>query len=136
MGDAYTRRGNGVCVSCGGQAMGRRVRCDTCWGHHQAEAARLRNRRTDARPARREAKQLAYRKRRAALLATLEVPGGCEICGTSFGSDFKAAPRYDHDHATGKFRGWLCHQCNVALGHFRDSPAILRAAAAYLVFRG
>ena len=26
----------------------------------------------------------------------------------------------DHDHKTGKFRGWICHDCNSALGRAGD----------------
>lgn len=38
----------------------------------------------------------------------------------------------DHDHATGKPRGILCRNCNLAIGNMADSPARLRAAADYL----
>ncbi len=38
----------------------------------------------------------------------------------------------DHDHETMKIRGLLCHGCNIALGHFKDDPALLRAAIDYL----
>lgn len=40
--------------------------------------------------------------------------------------------RVDHCHATNKVRGLLCHHCNVGIGHFWDSPALLMAAADYL----
>ena len=54
-------------------------------------------------------------------------PGRCEACG-------RAAARtvWDHDHITGKFRGWLCNGCNSALGFAYDDPATLRALAEYL----
>jgi len=38
----------------------------------------------------------------------------------------------DHDHKTGRVRGLLCHPCNVALGLLRESPARIRALAAYI----
>ena len=38
----------------------------------------------------------------------------------------------DHCHATKKFRGWLCHKCNRALGHLNDSPELLTRALEYL----
>ena len=55
-------------------------------------------------------------------------PAHCEICARAF-------PRHlclDHDHATGKFRGWLCTACNRGLGFFRDNPDIILHAAVYL----
>jgi len=39
---------------------------------------------------------------------------------------------WDHDHATGLFRGCLCINCNLGLGHFKDSPDRLNNALAYL----
>lgn len=50
----------------------------------------------------------------------------CALCG-------KSAPLYyDHDHVTGKFRAWLCGNCNLGLGNFQDDPRLLEKAILYL----
>ena len=69
-------------------------------------------------------------KRNGVAHDNIPTPGlHCEVCGQRAGGrEF----HLDHDHATGKFRGWLCHSCNVALGCVRDNPAILRKLASYL----
>lgn len=54
------------------------------------------------------------------------VRGNCEICG----GNTKIA--YDHDHKTGKFRGWLCMKCNTALGLVNDDVIILKKLIDYL----
>lgn len=38
----------------------------------------------------------------------------------------------DHDHVNGYMRGILCQACNGGLGHFKDSPQILKSAMDYL----
>ena len=38
----------------------------------------------------------------------------------------------DHDHKTGNMRGWLCHECNRALGNFKDNIELLKRALQYL----
>ena len=38
----------------------------------------------------------------------------------------------DHDHSTGKVRGIICNDCNLALGLACDDPDILRKLTAYL----
>ena len=39
--------------------------------------------------------------------------------------------QWDHDHKTGKTRGWLCHRCNRNLPTWVDADWC-RAAADYL----
>jgi len=38
----------------------------------------------------------------------------------------------DHDHSTGVFRGWLCHDCNRAIGSFKDDIPRIKRAIDYL----
>lgn len=67
----------------------------------------------------------------------VEQSGRCLICGQPPDATTQHGRLYiDHCHASGKVRGLLCHGCNVALGHMRDMPERLEAAAAYLRERG
>jgi len=38
----------------------------------------------------------------------------------------------DHDHTTGKFRGWLCDRCNLAIGLLGDTLRRVNRAVNYL----
>ena len=79
---------------------------------------------------RRERSRKAMRKFNGAKNPTGEQKfGPCELCKT------ETKLHYDHDHATGEFRGWLCILCNRGLGMFRDNPERLIAAIAYLAGR-
>lgn len=54
-------------------------------------------------------------------------PNNCEICDKK---PFNRSLCLDHDHETGKFRGWLCYRCNVGLGYLGDNfEGVLRAAS-------
>jgi hypothetical protein len=64
-------------------------------------------------------------------LATKPRSETCEICG-SFREATKKAMCFDHDHKTGKFRGWICYRCNMALGLVMDNIGILGNMIQYL----
>jgi hypothetical protein len=53
----------------------------------------------------------------------------CGLCGLPFNAE---APRADHDHVTGEFRGVLHRHCNLGLGTFNDDSILLDKAARYL----
>lgn len=60
--------------------------------------------------------------------------GLCAICGKRPSGAKKQSYRLhvDHDHTTGKVRGLLCQSCNHGVGNFKDDPALLEAAIAYI----
>lgn len=57
--------------------------------------------------------------------------GKCAICGFLLPASYRGR-NLDHCHSTGRIRGILCPQCNMAIGLVEDNPEILEAAAAYL----
>ena len=50
--------------------------------------------------------------------------GKCEVCGVPE-LELTRKLQMDHSHLTGEFRGWLCHNCNVALGMLKDSREVI-----------
>ena len=51
----------------------------------------------------------------------------CDIC-----SKVVASLHVDHNHTTGKIRGYLCGSCNRGIGLLQDNALILRRATQYL----
>lgn len=59
--------------------------------------------------------------------------GVCLICGDPPEVASKDGVLHvDHCHITGSVRGLLCHHCNCGLGHYKDTPSLLRKAADYI----
>lgn len=97
----------------------RNARARTYYSEHRDERIEaMRNRRAEHGDPK--------RSRRIAELG-YEFDGACEICG-----DDVDVPNVDHDHLTGKARGYLCRSCNLGLGNFKDSSDRLTRAIAYL----
>lgn len=64
--------------------------------------------------------------------AMFEAQGGaCAVC-PAIEPGNKQGWSTDHDHASGRVRGILCHGCNMALGGAKDNPTTLRALADYI----
>jgi hypothetical protein len=62
--------------------------------------------------------------------------GVCAICesppGANGGPGTRRFLAIDHNHATGKIRGLLCHHCNVAIGYLHEDLKLFDKARAYL----
>lgn len=56
----------------------------------------------------------------------------CDICGLKPNNGRWRSLHIDHCHQTGIIRGFLCDNCNLGLGKFKDRPDLLLAAANYL----
>ena len=122
-------------------------RCDADPEYRARAAAYMRARRADPerykaqkarwvelsnRPGHKELARLrtrTWQRKRVEGLAGRPRPIHCDVCGALPG---KHALHFDHDHATGEFRGWLCSGCNLALGHVNDDIEILDALIVYL----
>jgi hypothetical protein len=74
---------------------------------------------------------LETRHRKRVRLAGRPMPALCEVCARPPIGKWKQL-HFDHDHATGNFRGWLCHGCNTALGLVEDNEDILLNLVEYL----
>lgn len=55
-------------------------------------------------------------------------PKRCQICRTD-----KIKIVFDHNHKTGKFRGWICNNCNTAIGLTKENVKILKQIIKYII---
>lgn len=135
------------CIGCNGQVTGRARFCASClkniptkerkrlWSAEEKE--RLTAMRVPPSFDRSRMYNLKYNyglTNEQVLSAFEDDNGSCHICGHRPAADAKGHHRLhlDHDHESGKVRGWLCMSCNTALGHFKDDIDRLRQAVAYL----
>ena len=58
-------------------------------------------------------------------------PDVCECCQRPR-TRLRRSMHWDHDHATGAFRGWICHHCNIALDAVGDNTEHLSLLIQYL----
>lgn len=53
----------------------------------------------------------------------------CPICRDSVSGEYA---RLDHDHTTGTIRGWICDNCNTAIGKLKESPEVIQRALTWI----
>ena len=90
-----------------GDSSDKRTKCKTC----EIEAGKL----------------LKESKKLAGNPSPPVIGTSCPICGET-----KYRLCFDHDHYTKKHRGWLCPQCNRAIGQLGDDIEGLTKAIDYL----
>lgn len=124
------RKASRVCAVCGTSIASMRGNALWCSNSCASKARLLDGRVTPAkrRAAKWKAEYNLTTDQFDALLAGQN--GRCAVCGTDRPNGHGWS--IDHCHATGNVRGILCSPCNIGLGHLKDDPARLRAAAAYL----
>jgi hypothetical protein len=98
------RRLAGLCARCSRKRKKNSNVCEAC----TASSSIFKIRKTD----RTKAKEAKNKK--------------CIICNR------RVPLEIDHCHKTGKFRGRICHRCNMGLGQFRDSIRLLIRVILYL----
>lgn len=59
-------------------------------------------------------------------------PKECECCGGPPTGRGGVCLHLDHDHKTGRFRGWLCQKCNHGLGLLGDDKISVLKMLRYL----
>jgi hypothetical protein len=59
-------------------------------------------------------------------------PFQCPICQKITIPGLTSKVVLDHDHSTGKVRGWICDSCNTGIGRFKDDISLLERAIAFL----
>lgn len=56
----------------------------------------------------------------------------CPICHKKTIPGLTSKIVLDHDHETGRVRGWICDSCNTGIGRFKDDIKLLESAITYL----
>jgi hypothetical protein len=114
----------------------RQNRCKPCHNRKSAEAYHARSPTSKAEYIAR-VKARKYGMTLEEMQTLVEAHGDlCDICGQPDTTHRKRTwtrnLTMDHCHSTGRFRGMLCSNCNIAIGLLKDDPALARKVAEYL----
>lgn len=117
----------GICIKCGSVEVSLR------WNSNKTSRAYQCKKREDATRRKwwdknpHKVKQYHLKRLYGVTIDPATIPSICEVCSSS---DRKIA--FDHDHDTGDFRGWLCTNCNSALGLVNDDVEVLEKLIEYI----
>jgi len=56
----------------------------------------------------------------------------CPICQKKTIAGITSKVVLDHNHRTGKVRGWVCDSCNTGIGRFKDDIKLIKSAIKFL----
>ncbi len=59
-------------------------------------------------------------------------PFECPICLKRTIAGITSKVVLEHDHRSGKVRGWVCDSCNTGIGRFKDDKKILKRAIKFI----
>jgi len=63
-------------------------------------------------------------------------PFECPICAKRTIAGITSKVVLEHDHRSGKIRGWVCDSCNTGIGRFKDDKELLKRAIKFIKSRG
>lgn len=103
-------------------------RCVGCARARAVKRDRLMSPATRARV--RAQKYASHHKKRGLPDPTRPQPHSCECCGRPRATHRRLD--LDHEHASNRFRGWLCNTCNRGIGLLGDTISGVKRALRYL----
>lgn len=59
-------------------------------------------------------------------------PFECPICAKRTIAGITSKVVLDHNHRTGKIRGWVCDSCNTGIGRFKDDTELIKRAIRFI----
>ena len=59
-------------------------------------------------------------------------PFQCPICSKRTIAGVTSKVVLEHDHRSGKVRGWVCDSCNTGIGRFKDDTELLKRAIRFI----
>lgn len=59
-------------------------------------------------------------------------PFECPICSKKTIAGITSKVVLEHDHRSGKVRGWVCDSCNTGIGRFKDDKELLKKAIKFI----